>query len=272
VIIEDSGHTISFDQPDRFNGVLLEFLDDTSTNRARRWERLTSPLALGAIDRALKISERIADAVLHASRPKIITDGSGPRAVGSIAAVAPPSDLQDLHCRRTFGMVRPRRKCRLVPPGRGDVTRHRPVAIGGVLEITQQLPIGEAVGDLASRRHGHIGGENALKPLDVGAYLLPSDYIRQIVSLVIRVAHRAELDQRPAPEPNHRWAEKIPDRALAENSEADEQADDDEPATQVLRVHQLASSSRECASLQARQRRDPPCSVSTFQSGSSVLS
>jgi non-heme chloroperoxidase len=34
VIIEDSGHTISFDQPDRFNGVLLEFLDHTSTNRA----------------------------------------------------------------------------------------------------------------------------------------------------------------------------------------------------------------------------------------------
>jgi hypothetical protein len=28
-------------------------------------ERLPSPLALGAIDRALKISERIADAVLH---------------------------------------------------------------------------------------------------------------------------------------------------------------------------------------------------------------
>jgi pimeloyl-ACP methyl ester carboxylesterase len=26
VIIEDSGHTVSFDQPDRFNDVLLEFL------------------------------------------------------------------------------------------------------------------------------------------------------------------------------------------------------------------------------------------------------
>jgi pimeloyl-ACP methyl ester carboxylesterase len=26
VIIEDSGHTVGFDQPDRFNDVLLEFL------------------------------------------------------------------------------------------------------------------------------------------------------------------------------------------------------------------------------------------------------
>ena len=33
VIIEESGHAISFDQPDRFNAVLLEFLDDTVTER-----------------------------------------------------------------------------------------------------------------------------------------------------------------------------------------------------------------------------------------------
>jgi pimeloyl-ACP methyl ester carboxylesterase len=29
VIIEDSGHTVSFDQPDSFNEVLLQFLDET---------------------------------------------------------------------------------------------------------------------------------------------------------------------------------------------------------------------------------------------------
>jgi hypothetical protein len=33
MIIEDSGHTISFDQPDRFNEVLLEFLRDTATTQ-----------------------------------------------------------------------------------------------------------------------------------------------------------------------------------------------------------------------------------------------
>ena len=28
VVIEDAGHTVSFDQPDAFNAVLLEFLED----------------------------------------------------------------------------------------------------------------------------------------------------------------------------------------------------------------------------------------------------
>ncbi len=30
VIIEDAGHTVSFDQPDRFNAVLLDFLVSTA--------------------------------------------------------------------------------------------------------------------------------------------------------------------------------------------------------------------------------------------------
>ena len=30
-IVEDSGHPISFDQPDRFNEILLEFLESSST-------------------------------------------------------------------------------------------------------------------------------------------------------------------------------------------------------------------------------------------------
>ncbi len=58
VIIEESGHTISFDQPDRFNEVLLEFFEETSTKTGRRdTGGMTNPLALAAIDRALKISE-----------------------------------------------------------------------------------------------------------------------------------------------------------------------------------------------------------------------
>jgi hypothetical protein len=32
VIIEDSGHTISFDQVDRFHEVLFDFLRDTGTD------------------------------------------------------------------------------------------------------------------------------------------------------------------------------------------------------------------------------------------------
>ena len=45
------------------------------------------------------------------------------------------------------------------------------------LELVQELPVGEAVSDLASCRHGFICGENSLKPLDVDAQLLPSDHV-----------------------------------------------------------------------------------------------
>jgi hypothetical protein len=85
----------------------------------------------------------------------------------SVGPVAPPADLQDLDSRCNLRTVRPGRTG-WVPPGRGDVIRHCRVNIRGVVELVEELPVGKAVGDLASRRHGLISGKNALKPLDLG--------------------------------------------------------------------------------------------------------